>query len=129
MLSLFICGLVFDCFLPLGYFSIMGQQITFNREILFFVFFFLALLVLPALIIFLAHVDFFPSPIICTLSPLPFHPSFIPLVFPSPSILAPLIPTGVVIPSPQRRLNDFILLRLSLLLLMMCLVPSHFDVD
>lgn len=97
--------------------------------LLFFVFFFLALLVLPALIIFLAHVDFFPSPIICTLSPLPFHPSFIPLVFPSPSILAPLIPTGVVIPSPQRRLNDFILLRLSLLLLMMCLVPSHFDVD
>ncbi|CAB1438154.1 unnamed protein product, partial [Pleuronectes platessa] len=34
----------------------------------------------------------------------------------------------VVIPSPRRRLNDFILPRLCLLL-MMCLVPSHFDVE
>lgn len=51
------------------------------------------------------------------------------LVFLSPSIAIPHIPTGVVIPSPQWRLNDFILPRLWLLLLMMCLVPSYFDAD
>ena len=61
--------------------------------------------------------------------PLLSHPSSFPLVTPSPpSPPVPLIPTGVVIPSPRRRLNDFILPRLCLLL-MMCLVPSHFDVE
>ena len=89
---------------------------------------FVALLVLPPLIIFPAHVDYSLSHHLYPF-PLLFHPSFIPLVFPSPSIPAPLIPTGVVIPSPQRRLNDFILPCLCLLLLMMCLVPSYFDVD
>lgn len=51
------------------------------------------------------------------------------LVFLSRSIAIPHIPTGVVIPSPQWRLNDFILPRPWLLLLMMCLVPSYFDAD
>lgn len=83
---------------------------------------------LPPLIILLAHVDF-SFPLHYYPLSLPFTPSFLPLVFPSPSIHAPLIPTGIVIPSPQRRLNDFILPRLCLLLLMMCLVPSYFDVD
>lgn len=56
-------------------------------------------------------------------------PSLIPLVIPSLSRPACLISTGVVIPSPQRRLNDFILPRLSLLPLTMCLLPSDFEVD
>lgn len=43
-------------------------------------------------------------------------------------VAAPLIPTGVI-PPPWRRLNDFILPRLCLLPLMMCLLPSHFDVE
>lgn len=62
--------------------------------------------------------------VICTISL-----SFPPIRAPSRSIHTTLVPTGIVIPSPQRRLNDFILLRLCLLLLMMCLVPSYFDVD
>lgn len=58
------------------------------------------------------------------------HPSLIPLVIPSLSRPAFLIPTGVVIPSPQHRLNDFILPRLCLPPLTMCLLPSSdFDVD
>lgn len=68
---------------------------------------------------------FFHSPIICTVT---LHP-LIPLVFPSTSILTPLVLTCIVIPSPQCHLNDFILPRLCLLLLMMCLLLSHFDVD
>lgn len=69
-------------------------------------------------------------------------PSFVPFLSPcSPLRSLPLscfsllpspfphILTGVVIPSPQWRLNDFILPRLCLLLLMMCLVPSYFDAD
>lgn len=81
-----------------------------------------ALLVLLPLVVSLVPVDSSSS---LHSHPCPFllHPSFIPLVFPSPSIPAPLILRGVVIPSPQRRLNDFILPCLCLLLLMMCLVP------
>lgn len=55
----------------------------------------------------------------------PLHPSTLPL--------APFTPPSsrqyIVIPPPQRRLNDFILPCLCLLLLMMRLVPSCFDVD
>lgn len=77
-----------------------------------------------------ARVDFFPPPVVCALSPLFLAPSVIPLVFPPPSSRRrSLIPTGVVIPPPRRRLNDFILPRLCLLPLMMCLLPSHFDVE
>lgn len=71
----------------------------------------------------------FIFPILCILSPFLSHPSLLPLFFPSPPVPVPLIPTGIVIPSPQRRLNDFILPRPCLLLLMMCLVPSYFDVE
>lgn len=63
------------------------------------------------------------------LAPL-FHPSVLPFcISPPASVPASLIPTGAVIPSPRRRLNDFILPRLCLLPLMMCLPPSHFDVE
>lgn len=85
-------------------------------------------LVLSPLIIFPTHVDFSFSHHLYPFSLL-FHLFFPPLVFLSPSIPIPHIPTGVVIPSPQWRLNDFILSRLCLLLLMMCLVPSYFDAD
>lgn len=37
--------------------------------------------------------------------------------------------TGIVIPSPQRCLNDFILSRLYLVPLTTCLFPSEFDAD
>lgn len=93
-----------------------------------FFFFVILLLSLPP-IIFLGLVDFsfslhlFPVPFLFS-SLLP--PSCLSLFPPTP---LPVFPTGVVIPSPQRRLNDFILPRLCLLLLMMCLVPSYFDVD
>lgn len=53
-------------------------------------------------------------------------PAFLRLVLPPPP---PPRPTGIVILSPHQRLTDFILLRLWLLPLMMCLVPSCFDVD
>lgn len=90
---------------------------------------FFALLVLLPLIIFSRSCWLFPFSHHLYPLALLFHPSVIPLVFPSASIPASLIPTGVVIPSPQRCLNDFILPRLCLLPLMMCLLPSHFDVD
>jgi len=65
----------------------------------------------------------------CTFS-VTFSPLLLaPLVFPSLSTRAPLVPTGIVIPSPWQRLNDFILPCPCLPLLMMCLVPSYFDVD
>lgn len=85
-------------------------------------------LVLPPLIIFFPPLvlTFSASRRLCPLAllPRPFrHPSCLSLV------AAPLIPTGVVIPPPRRRLNDFILPRLCLLPLMMCLLPSRFDVE
>lgn len=62
--------------------------------------------------------------VVCTVSL-----SFPPIHTPARSIHTTVVPTGIVIPPPQRRLNDFILPCLCLLLLMMCLVPSCFDVD
>lgn len=62
--------------------------------------------------------------VVCTISL-----SSPPIHTPARSIHTTVVPTGIVIPPPQRRLNDFILPCLCLLLLMMRLVPSCFDVD